>query len=91
MKDSKEKRTKRKGKEKMQNELWIAFMIGWVAAIGFRMTGGFLWWLCIEWEKTKIKKLELEKIVYSAKCRLKELEKENNNVVEQIKEIDKKL
>ena len=75
----------------MQNELWIAFMVGWAAATGFSMIGGFLWWVCLEWEKTKIKKLELEKIVCSAKCRLKEMEKENNTIVEQIKEIDKNL
>lgn len=75
----------------MQNEIFIAFVVGWAAAIGFSMIGGAIWWICLEWEKTKIKKLELEKIVYSTKCRLKEIEKENNNVVEQIKEIDKKL
>ena len=65
----------------MQNEIFIAFMVGWAAATGFSMIGGFLWWLCIEWEKVKIKKLELEKIVCSAKYRLKEIEKEHSNVV----------
>ncbi len=75
----------------MQSEILIAFMVGWSAAIAFTMIGGAIWWICLEWEKTKIKKLELEKIVCSAKYRLKEIEKEHSNVVEQIKEIDKKL
>lgn len=60
----------------MQNEILITFMVGWVAATGFSMIGGFLWWLCLQWKKTKIKKLELEKIVYVTKCKLKEIEEQ---------------
>jgi len=60
----------------MQNEIFIAFMVGWAAAIVFSMVGGIILWLYIEWEKTKIKKLELEKIVCITKCKLKELEEQ---------------
>ncbi len=75
----------------MQNELFIAFMVGWAAAIVFSMVGGIILWLYIEWEKTKIKKLELEKIVCITKCKLKELENENHKEIEKLKEINEKL
>jgi len=58
----------------MQNEIFIAFMVGWAAAIGFITIGCFICWLFLEWEKVKNKKLELEKIVSVTKCRLKEME-----------------
>ncbi len=75
----------------MQNEIFIAFIVGWTAAMGFSMIGGLLWWICLEWEKTKIKKLELEKIVCITKCKLKELENENHKKIEKLKEINEKL
>ena len=75
----------------MQNEIFIAFMVGWAAAIVFSMVGGIILWLYIEWEKTKIKKLELEKIVCITKCKLKELESENHKEIEKLKEINEKL
>lgn len=81
----------KKEKSKMQNELFIAFMVGWAAAIGFSMIGGVIWWLCIEWEKIKVKKLELEKIVCITKCKLRELENENHKEIEKLEEINKKL
>ena len=75
----------------MQNEIFSAFMVGWAAAIVFSMVGGIILWLYIEWEKTKIKKLELEKIVCITKCKLKELENENHKEIEKLKEINEKL
>lgn len=75
----------------MQNELFIAFMVGWAGAMGFSMIGSVIWWLCLEWEKTKVKKLELEKIVCITKCKLKELENENYKKIEKLKEINEKL
>lgn len=75
----------------MQNEIFIAFMVGWAAAIVFSMVGGIILWLYIEWEKTKIKKLELEKIVCITKCKLKELENENHKEIEKLEEINEKL
>ena len=75
----------------MQNEIFIAFMVGWAAAIVFSMVGGIILWLYIEWEKTKIKKLELEKIVCITKCKLKELENENHKEIDTLKEINEKL
>lgn len=75
----------------MQNEIFIAFMVGWAAAIVFSMVGGIILWLYIEWEKTRIKKLELEKIVCITKCKLKELENENHKEIEKLKEINEKL
>lgn len=75
----------------MQNEIFIAFMVGWVGAIGFSMIGGAIWWLCLEWEKIKVKKLELEKNVCITKCKLKELENENIKKMKELKEITEKL
>lgn len=75
----------------MQNEIFIAFMVSWAAAIGFSIIGGVIWWLCIEWEKIKVKKLELEKIVCITKCKLKELENENHKEIEKLEEINEKL
>ena len=75
----------------MHNEIFIAFMVGWASAIVFSMVGGIILWLYIEWEKTKIKKLELEKIVCITKCKLKELENENHKEIEKLKEINEKL
>ena len=75
----------------MQNEIFIAFMVGWVGTIGFSMIGGAIWWLCLEWEKTKVKKLELEKNVCITKCKLKELENENIKKMKELKEITEKL
>lgn len=66
-------------------------MVGWAAAIVFSMVGGIILWLYIEWEKTKIKKLELEKIVCITKYKLKELENENHKEIEKLKEINEKL
>ena len=70
----------------MQNEILIAFMVGWAAAIGFSMIGGLLWWLCIEWEKIKVKKLELEKIICLSQCKLKEKEAEIKKKFDGVKE-----
>lgn len=91
MRDYKKKRIKRKEKIHMQNELFIAFMVGWAGAMGFSMIGSVIWWLCLEWEKTKVKKLELEKIVCITKCKLKELENENHKEIKKLEEINKKL
>lgn len=75
----------------MQNELFIAFMVGWAGAIGFSMIGGFILFVYLELEKIKVKKLELQKIIYTTKWKLKELENENKKEMEKLEKIGEKL
>ncbi len=75
----------------MQNELLIAFMVGWAGAIGFSMIGGFILFVYLELEKIKVKKLELQKIIYTTKWKLKELENEDKKEMEKLEKIGEKL
>ena len=60
----------------MYSELFWTFMAVWGAAMVMGTIGGWLWWLGLKWEKTKVRKLEIEKIICNAKYELKKLEKE---------------
>lgn len=64
----------------MYSELFWTFMAGWGAAMVMAAIGGWLWWLGLEWEKTKVKRLEIEKIVCSAKCELKRRQQEKESM-----------
>ena len=75
----------------MQNELFIAFMVGWAGAIGFSMIGGFILFVYLELEKIKVKKLELQKIIYTTKWKLKELENEDKREMEKLEKIGEQL
>ena len=70
----------------MQNEIFTAFMAGWSAAVVFTVIGGCIWWLCLEWQKTKVKKLELEKIITVSKCKFKEMEIQTKNQMQEIEQ-----
>ena len=60
----------------MYSELFWTFMAGWGAGMVMGTIGGWLWWQGLKWEKTKVRKLEIEKIICNAKYELKKLEKE---------------
>lgn len=50
---------------------------------------GFIVWACLEWEKTKLRRLELEKIIYISKCKFKELEIQAQKDMQNIKQTAK--
>ena len=75
----------------MQNEIFIAFMAGWSATAVFTVVGSWIGWLYLDWTKTKIRKLELEKIITVSKCKFKEMEIQAQNQIQKIKQIEQAI